>query len=374
MIGSRAMGIIFPNMHDANIPELITNRTMASVPFAGRYRMIDFCLSGMANARMTNIGVIVRKNYQSLMDHLGNGREWDLSRKRGGLVIFPPYGNDMGELYHGRVEALAMALGYLQHSRESLVVMSDCDIACNIDYKELVESHLASGADITAVYEKVPIKEGMQKDNVTFSINDDGYVTELRNNDYRKGVQNLSMNIYVIGREFLIALIKDAMVRGETHFERQVLPRNLKVMKIKAYECDCFRSRIYDMRSYYDESLRLLDHTNIEKLFPEERPIYTKVRDEAPVRYAIGSKVSDSLVADGCIIEGTVEECVIFRGVRIGKDAHLRNCVIMQGSEIKNGAVMENVVTDKDVVIGEGQNIRGSRSFPVFINKGSRVE
>lgn len=373
MFNARAMGIIFPNMHDSNIPEISGNRTMASVPFGGRYRMIDFCLSGMANAGMRNIGVIPRQNYQSLMDHLGNGREWDLSRKRGGLVIYPPYGRG-DSVYHGRIEALASVMTYLTHCKENLVVMSDCDTVCNLNYTELIRSHVESGADVTAVYDKSIISEGMKKDNVVFGLNEDGIVNEIRVNEYKKGTHNISMNVFVIGREFLISLVKDAMVRGDINFERDVLARNLKIIKVQGYEANCYRARIYDMQSFFEENLRLLNPDNLDMLFPESRPIYTKVRDEAPVRYTIGSKVTDCMVADGCIIEGELTDCVIFRGVRIGKGARLKGCIIMQGSVIESDVEMENVVTDKDVTVCAGQKLRGSRTFPLFISKGVRVQ
>lgn len=373
MTPSSAMGIIFPNMHDDNIPELVGHRTMASVPFAGRYRMIDFCLSGMASAGMRDIGVIVTQNYQSLMDHLGSGREWDLSSKRGGLVIFPPFGRDSSNTFDGRIEMLASVLDYLQSRTENLLVMSDCDIACNVDYRALINHHLKSGADLTAVYEKGAIEDGMRKDNYTYNISNEGFITDIRINDYRKGTQNLAMNVYVVGRELMISIVHEAMVRGEHHFVRDILSRNLKVYKVSAYEYTGYCARIFDMRSYYHESLRLLEKGNVEKLFPEENPIYTKVRDEAPVRYAIGSKVTKCLVADGCIIEGEAENCLLFRGVRVGKGAKLKNCVIMQGNEIGPGAVLENVVTDKNVVVGAGQSLHGATSFPVFVGKNSNV-
>ena len=373
MISSRAMGIVFPNLHEAGISELVAHRTMGSVPFAGRYRMIDFCLSGMANAGIQNIGILARQNFQSLMDHLGNGREWDLSRKRGGLIIYPPYARDGSKLYRGRVEALASMMDSLEHAREELVVMSDCELASNLDYKQLISAHNQSGADITVVYEKGAVSESLQKDNVALVLAEDGRVREMRINEYKKGIHNLSMNVYVVGREFLINLVKEAMVHGDKRFEEDYLARSLKLVRVHGYEFSGYRSRICDMRSYFTESMRLLNADNLARLFPTENPVYTKVRDEAPVRYAIGSRAVNSLVADGCIIEGEVENSVIFRSVRIGKGAKVKNCIIMQGSEIEAGALMENVITDKNVRVAEGQKLRGAASFPVFIAKGSTV-
>ncbi len=373
MISASALGIIYPNLHDHTLPGRVPRRTIASTPFAGRYRLIDFYLSGMSRAGMQNIGVVARKNYQSLMDHLGKGREWDLSRKLGGLVIFPPYGRDGIDVYKGRIEALASVMDYLERLKEELVVMCDCDVAFNMDYTHLIASHRASGADVTVVYEKGQLLDGMQRDNVALCLDDTGRVTEMRINEYKKGAQNLGLNVYVVGRAFLIALVREAMVRGDKRFEEDVLSRSLAVMKVHGYEFTGYSARIYDMRSYFRESLRLLEPGSLDGLFPPDMPVYTKVRDEAPVRYAIGAHVVESLVADGCIIEGEVERCVLFRGVRVGKGARLKNCVVMQGSVISEGVTMENVVTDKDVHVGADQRLRGAANFPVYIAKGSRV-
>lgn len=373
MSDARAMGIIFPNMHDDNIPELISHRTMASVPFAGRYRMIDFSLSRMAAAGMRSIGVIVRQNYQSLMGHLGSGREWDLARKRGGLVIFPPYGREGGKSYYGRLQGLDSVIEYMESRNEKLVVMSDCDIACNIDCRRLIAEHVKSGADVTAVYEKGVIQEGMRGDNVCFTLGNDGLVNEVRINDYKRGTQNISMNIYVIGREFLVNSVKEAMVRGDTSFERDILGRSLNMIKVVGYECTDYRARIYDMRSYFTENLRLLERGNLEALFPIDRPVYTKVRDEAPVRYAIGSRVVRSMASDGCIIEGEVTDSLVFRGVRIGKGAKIKNCVIMQGTVIEPNVTLENVICDKNVLVKADQALKGAADFPVYIRKDGRV-
>ncbi len=374
MVDARAMGIIFPNLHDENVPEIVSRRTMGSLPFAGRYRMIDFSLSGLVNAGVENIGVIARKNYQSLMDHLGNGREWDLARKRGGLILFPPYARDGGEVYRGRIQALASVMDYLASRKEEFVIMGDCDAAFNLDYKDLLNKHIASGADVTIVYERSELQEGMQKDNLSLQVDDSGQITDIRVNEYKKGVQNLSLNRFVMGREYLMNVVRECMVRSQYRFVQDFLMSNLKLIKVCGYEFTGYRARIYDMQSYFKEHLRLLEHENLEGLFPQNSPIYTKVRDEAPVRYSIGSKVHNSLIADGCIIDGEVENCVLFRGVHVGKGSVLKNCILMQNTRVSTDVVMKNVVTDKNVVVESGQKLRGATSFPVFIAKGCVVK
>ena len=167
---ANALGVIFANSYDNLVPELVAERTMASIPFAGRYRMIDFVLSNMANAGVDNVSVIVRKNYHSLMDHLGAGREWDLTRKRGGLNIVPPFAERSIKLYSGRVDALASVLTWLMDQKERYVILSDSNIAMNFDFNKLIEAHVKSGADVTMVYNRGEIPDGARTDNYTIRI------------------------------------------------------------------------------------------------------------------------------------------------------------------------------------------------------------
>ena len=368
-----ALGVIFANTYDNLVPELVAERSMGSIPFGGRYRLIDFTLSSMANAGIDNVSVIVRKNYHSLMDHLGAGREWDLTRKRGGLNIVPPFAERSVKLYSGRVDALASILNWLEAQKERYVILSDSYIAMNFDFGKLVDAHVKSGADVTMVYNRAPIPEGARSDNYTIRMDEEGRVTEILSNDYRMGEQNLAMNIYIIERESLIHLIHDASVRGLVYFERDILARNLNLLNVQAYEFDGYAARIADMKSYFDGNMRLLEPGNVDKLFDPANPIYTKIRDDNPTRYLEGSKVKNSLLADGCVIEGTVENSVLFRGCQIKKGAVVRNCVLMQDTVVEEGCTVEYVVSDKNVHITSGKQLTGTDSFPVFVAKGHTV-
>ena len=367
-----ALGVIFANTYDNLVPELVAERTMASIPFGGRYRMIDFVLSNMANSGIDNISVIVRKNYHSLMDHLGAGREWDLTRKRGGLNIVPPFAERSVKMYSGRVDAMASILSWINAQKEKYVILSDACIAMNFDFNKLIEEHVKSGADVTMVYNRAEIPEGARNDNYTVQIKD-GRVTELLSNDYRPGVQNLAMNIYIIERESLIQLVRDASVRGMVYFERDILARNLNLLNVHAYEYTGYAARISDMKSYFDENMRLLEGDNVEALFDPANPIYTKIRDDNPSRYLTGSKVKNSLLADGCVIEGVVENSVLFRGCQVKKGAVVKNCVLMQDTVVEANSSVEYVVTDKNVHITADKKLSGTESFPAFVAKNHTV-
>ena len=253
---TNALGIIFPNSYDNTVPELVTERAMASIPFAGRYRMVDFVLSSMANCGISNVSIVVRKNYHSLMDHLGTGREWDMARRHGGLNIVPPCAEKGVRIYSGRVEALGSILNFLENQKEKYVVMSDANIAINYDFNALLAAHQASGADVTVAYQKTEIPEGRKNDNYTLTVDADGHVTELLFNDYRPGVQNLDLNIYVLERETLIKLVKDATARGLIYFERDILAHNVNILNIHALEYTGYVCLLYTSDAA-DDTLRV---------------------------------------------------------------------------------------------------------------------
>lgn len=373
-----ALGIIFPNSYDSLVPELVTERLMASIPFASRYRMVDFLLSSMVNCGIGNISIVVRSKYHSLMDHLGSGREWDLTRKNGGLTIFPPYSEKTVKVYNGRVEALASILDFLKDQKEKYVFMSDANIAVNFDFGAMLNAHIASGADVTIAYKEMEIPEAMKQINTinsdlyyTFGI-ENGRVKEVRIRPQDDGVQNLSMNIYLIEREHLIKLINDAFVRGDVYFERDVLATHLDTLNVQAYKYEGYLAYISSMKSYFDENMKLLDDANLDALFSES-PIYTKIRDDNPTRYIAGAKVNNIMAADGCVIEGEVENSVLFRGVKVCKGAKVKNCVLMQDTVIEAGADVEYIITDKNVTVSADKSIKGTDTFPVYVAKYQTV-
>lgn len=374
---ANALGIIFPNSYDSLVPELVGLRLMASIPFAGRYRIIDFILSSMVNCGIDNISMIVRQNYHSLIDHLGAGREWDLVRKKGGLNIIPPYSEKNIKVYNGRVEALASILSFLKRQKEKYVVMSDANIAVNFDFNALISAHIESGADVTIAYTEDRIPQGLLQSNdirdmyYTFTI-DNGRIRKIYMNSQEPGIQNLSMNIYVLNREQLIDQINRAYVRGYTHFERDMLAPQLEKFNIRAFKYEGYCARINDMKSYFNENMKLLKDENLEALFGGNQ-IYTKIRDDNPTRYINGSRAKNVLVADGCVIEGDVENSILFRGVKVAKGAKVRNSILMQDTVISENADVEYVITDKNVWIGNGKELKGNDSFPVYVAKNRSV-
>ena len=369
------VGIIFPNSYDALVPELVSVRLMASIPFASRYRVIDFILSSMTHSGIDNISVVVNKNYHSLMDHLGSGREWDLIRKNGGLRIFPPFAEkEVGGPYVGRASALASLLDFLRDQKEEYVIMSDTNVVVNFDFSAMLQAHIDSGADITIAYNEQEIPEELlnypTNDKIfyyTFDV-EDGRIKKVYINLKTDGVQKLSMNIFVVRRELLIDIVNDAYIQGRSFFMRDVIMPQLGKLNVQAYKYTEYVARISGMKSYFEENMKLLDDYNLDALF-SFAPIYTKIRGDNPTHYKDGAKVQNVMMADGCVIEGEVENSVIFRGVKVGKGATVKNCILMQDTVVEAGANVEYLITDKNVTITAGKEMKGTDTFPVYIEK-----
>lgn len=367
------LGLVFANMHDTTLGDMTKNRTMGSVMFGGRYRLIDFPLSNMVNSGISEVGVITKSNYQSLLDHLGSAREWDLARKKGGLYILPPFGNVESTLYRGRIEALYGAMSFIKHSRAKYVILSDCDVVTNIDYKPIVAAHIESGADITAVAHTGVYSSDDIKTSTVFNVDADKNVTSVLINPDISGTCTTSLNVFVMSMDFLIETVNDAMARGNVSFERNILQEKCRELKIKIYEYDNYFSKLNSPESYFKSNMALLEPENARKLFVPKRSIYTKVSDNAPVKYDLDSKVSNSLIADGCIIEGEVENSVLFRGVKVGKGAKVKNCILMQCTVVGDNAELNYLITDKNVSICENHILTSSPQYPMYVGKGASV-
>ncbi|MCQ2558341.1 MAG: glucose-1-phosphate adenylyltransferase subunit GlgD [Oscillospiraceae bacterium] len=380
MISSKekVLGILFPNSYDKVVPELTNLRSMASIPFASRYRIVDFVLSAMSHAGIDDIFILPNKNYNSLTDHLGSGREWDLVRKQGGLHIFPPYSTNASGFYNSRVEALAGIIDFLRRQKEEYILMADTNIACNYDFTDMIETHKASGADITIAYttEEFP-------DCITRSeTNDRGFyycfemdgsrITNILINLHNKGEHNFSHNVYILKRELLIDLINTGFLRGANSFERDILIPRLNELKVCGYEVKQYCARISDIKSYFDENMKLLDPKNLDALFAGAS-VYTKIRDDNPTSYHSCCKVSNIMAADGCSIRGEVENSILFRGVHVLEGAVVKNCILMQDTVVGQNAKLEYVITDKNVTISEGKELKGDADYPVYIDKRRTV-
>lgn len=364
------LGLLFSNMHDDALPELTGIRAMGSVPFGGRYRLIDFPLSNLVNTGVDKVGVITKSNYQSLMDHLGSGKAWDLSRKREGLYFLPPFGVS-DDQYEGRIASLAGILPFLRGSSEEYVILTDCNVVGNINYRKLVEAHIKSGAEVTMACVKGTLPENYASPVV--SVAHDGRVTDLIITDHAEEEKTYGIGLYVIARDVLLRMIDEAVSRRQMSFEWDILQLHVRDRRIYAYMVPEYLQIISSLNGYFRANAALLDFEVRQKLFGNKRPIFTKVRDTEPALYGLHAQVADSLIADGCNIEGTVENSIVFRNVTVGRHATVKNCVIMQGSVIGDRTDLEYVITDKDVCIREGRALKGCAEYPIAVRKKTMV-
>ena len=368
MMPKNVLGIVYSNSYDSCLKDFTQRRTMGSMLYGARYRLIDFVLSNLVNSGVTKVGVITNSHYRSLMDHVGNGRPWDLARKVDGLYLLPPFNPTHAEHdSSNKLEVLGRISGFLKSCGEQYVLLSDANFICNIDLSEVFDFHSEKDADITIVYKKgtLPKLENM----MALTVDGNSKVTSIAVNPQNTENVNFSTNIILVRKALLESFVADALSAGSVNFEKDIIQKNVDHLNIYGYEFTGWGCEIDGVNSYFEANMALLNKDIRKDLFNKDRPIYTKVRNDMPVRYGVNSKVENSLIADGCIIEGTVKNCVIFRGVNIARGAVVENSIIMQDSVISENVKLNCVIMDKDSVVKPNKNLSGDKSYPFIIGK-----
>jgi len=363
-------GIIYAYLASPAIGDLVRRRTSSSLPFCSRYRLIDFPLSAMVNAGVRGVGVIMQRDYQSLLDHLKNGKDWDLYRSHGGLRMLPPFGLSSQGEYSGNMEALAAVKSYVEDIREDHIVLTRGDIIQNVDLSAAFETHLRKGTGFTAV-----VNAGHPKAaHHCFVPDKDLFAREFLINCVGDAPGLTSVEVYILEKKLLLDLMSLCESSGKLHFHNDALFLHLsRGGKIALHEYDGYVKRVATVGGYYSASMDMLNKGIRGQLFTRDRPILTKERAEVSTYYSEQAKVKNSLIADGCLIEGSVENCVIFRGVRICKGVRLRNCIIMQDSIISENSALSHVICDKDVEVSKDSSLTGSPRLPLVVPKGIQV-
>lgn len=352
-----------------NIGAISEHRSAASLPFGARYRLIDFILSSLVNASVSNVGVIARNNYNSLVDHLGSGKDWDLNRKKGGLKILTPYANTSSRRQN-RFETLSSVKPYITSMLPEYCVIADSNIVCNIDFNEVFNKHLEKGADITVVCHKGRPISG---DTEVF-YDENGKINDvLYDSEDKPYESDIITKIYILKRDFLLHLIDMATTYEWTDFNKDVIAKGVHKYKIFAYSHKEYCTVIKNLNIYYRANMDLLDEKIRFEIFKSNNRILTKIKDSVPILFGDTCHVHNSLIADGCKIEGSVENSIIFRDVHIEEGAVIKNSIIMQGTTIENNASMSYVILDKSITITKGRVLNGSENFPFVIGKGATV-
>ena len=364
----KAFGLIYTGESNNQLRDITYSRSIAAVPFGGRYRCIDFILSNLVNTGVTNVGVIAQKNYHSLMDHIGTGKPWDLSRKTKGLIILPPYSTAEQGGNDDKIASLKGIMGFINRANEEYVLLSDCNTISNIDIEALTEYHTEKNSDITVVYKHGQIPS--LSDVLVLDLDENGRAKQIDVTPVTKKTGNYSLSVMFMKKSLLEMFMNEAISKRYTDFETDLIQRNVKKLNIYGFEAKGYSATIDSLSTYFKASMDLLDINNCNELFNSERPVYTKTRDDMPSTYGIGSNVKNSLVANGCIIDGEVENSIIFRGVRIEKGAVVRNSIVMQESFVASGSSLDYVIMDKIAVITPNKNLSGAENYPFYIGKG----
>lgn len=365
-------GIVFACRSDANLGELTRPRNTCSLPFGGRYRLIDFMLSNYVNAGITDVGVIVHQSYQSLLDHVGSGKDWDLSRKHGGLRILPPFGYaERGGEYRGNMDALSGVADYLENIRQDYVILAWGDMAVNLPVAEVFQQHLDSGADVTMVC--TPSLKGAPRFSEYVEVDDTGRVTDLSVHPVTAGSTLESLEIYILSKKLLLDMVDYCAAHNIHNFSRGVLLPRLSTLKVLPYLHRGYVARFQSVADYFQHSMDLLDPAVRADLFDPDRPIRTKDQSNPSTYYGPDAKSIHSLVADGCFIEGEVENSILSRGVIVEAGAKVSNSVLMQGTIIRAGASLSYTITDKNVQVNQDRMLMGHSTYPLAISKDSIV-
>lgn len=368
-------GIIFAYRESSDLRELTQVRNACSIPFGGRNRVIDFSLSSMVNAGVGDIGLIVQSSYQSMLDHIGSGKDWDLARKHGGLRILPPFsyaGKHQSGHYRGRMDALAGVYSYIQDIRQDYVVLCGGDLVANLPIDKAFEQHLKTGADITVLASPTTYTDPKLCNYLTVD-EDDNRVTDVFVSPAEVKGNLASLEVYIISKSLLLSLVDGCATHDQPSFSQGVLLTGLGKLDIRAFRTEGYYARVVSVTGYFQQSMALLDPTIRSSLYRSDRPIKTKDQSNPSTYYGPAAASVNSLVSDGCIIEGTVVNSILSRGVRVEKGAKVENCILMQRVSVQTDAVLRYVIADKNVRVCSGRMLMGHGTYPLVIAKNEIV-
>ncbi len=367
------MGILFTN--DANIGELTAKRSIASIPFAGRYRQVDFGLSNLSWAGVHHLAIISRFNYQSLMDHIGDGEEWGLKLGEGGLQYITPYATSETHSYRGKLESLYNAMAFLEYGKEDeYVFLVDSAVIYNIDLKKVLADHIKSGKDITVVV-KAGVANSKKVLDLAVTLDENKEINDIVV-DYAASAEYLaSMDVFVTTKKWLINMVRERIAHNAFHMDRDLILGGWQTGKVSvnAYEFEGVALYNDSVAEYFANSMALLKPDVHKGIFDRKHPVFTKVRDRVPSYYGEESNIDNCMVADGCLLGGSAKDSILFRQVTLAPGAHIEDCVIMNDTVIGEGAELKNVILDKNVTVRPGAKLIGTRNNPIVIKRGETV-
>jgi len=366
------IGLCLSDPHPDRAGDGSSIRTLSAARFAGRYRLVDFMLSNMVNSKIFTIGMILNSHYQSLISHIGMGKDWDLARKSGGVYFFPPYYADERRSVNSELDGpLQRAAEYLMELKTDYVVLADSSIVYNIDYRKAVEALKKSGADVTAIYTKKKITPGERENTVAFTLSEEGDVLSVGLAPPNAENVNASLGAYIMHKRHFIQLTAGEKNCGMLRFSRVLLAGAIGRLSVNSYEFKGYSAHICSVETFFHYNLEILEIDKRNSLFDfEGRQIFTNRRDSLPAKYGKNAEIKNSIVSDGCQIDGTVINSTICRNVKVATGAVIKNCVLQDETTVEKNASLDCIITDNSVIISENRNMMGYRTYPVYIERG----
>ncbi len=376
-MANSAAGIIFSSLNDNTLSRLTGDRTVAAIPFACRYRLVDFCLSNFVNADISNINIVANYNYRSLIDHIGSGKDWDLARRENSVNVISPFStaaSASAKMFSTHMEALVAMKDYIYEMKEDYVVLMDSDIVLNINISDVISQHEKTGADVTIVTTKAP-KDFSSKHPKMMLSSIAGKITDVTLcSSYNEKNPELSLYIFVMATNYLKKLIEESEGYNLNSLTSLLL-KNCKKSNYRTYNYKGYVAPVSSFLDYYRHSMDLLRDTKAREslLCKVEAPIFTRVHNSAPTTYKASAKIQNSMLADECNIEGTVINSVLFRGVTVAKGAVVKNSILFHGTYVGKNASLNCIVTDKDVHVSDGVTLSGNDNMPFYVQKFRKV-
>ena len=368
----RAIGIILAGGNNYRMKELSQKRAIAAMPVAGSYRSIDFALSNMSNSHIQKVGVCTQYNAHSLNEHLSSSKWWDFGRKQGGLYVFTPTVTaDNSSWYRGTADAIFQNLSFLKNSHEPYVVIASGDCVYKMDYNKVLEYHIAKKADITVVCRDMPIDNNLERYG-TLRMNEECRIEDFEEKPIEAKSHTISCGIYVIRRRQLIELIEKSAEEGRFDFVKDILIRYRGLKRIYGYKISDYWRNIATVEDYYQTNMDFLKSDIRDYFFKQYPDVYSKVDDLPPAKYNTGAKVKNSLIASGSIINGTVENSVLFKQVFVGNNCTIKNSIILNDVYIGDNTYIENCIVESRDTIRANSYHRGEDGIKIVIEKNER--
>lgn len=368
----RAIGIVLAGGNSKRMRELSNRRAISAMPVAGSYRGIDFVLSNMTNSHIQNVAVFTQYNSRSLNEHLSSSKWWDFGRKQGGLYVFTPtITAENSDWYRGTADALYQNLSFLKDSHEPYVVITSGDGVYKLDYNKVLEYHIDKKADITVVCKELPADADTSRFGV-LKTDEEGRILDFEEKPIEAQANTISCGIYVIRRRQLIELIEKCAQEERYDFVRDILIRYKNLKRIYAYRTTDYWNSISSVESYYETNMDFLK-ADVRKYFFKTYPdVYSKVLDLPPAKYNPGSDVKNSLVASGCIVNGTVENSVLFKKVFVGNNCVIKNSIILNEVYIGDNTYIENCIVESRDTIRANSRYVGENGVKIVVEKNER--